>query len=284
MSSKKCNYFLFFPPMVIECEARESLRSSGTALHFTNASWEGKKEKVAASESPSKVEITVFCTLIMAMTSHYSCILFMIISSHFQILVMRPSPNTRGGNSTKEQAQEVEDIGSYLKSLLTAGSYHQSKILLPSFSRETQQCKLDSRWPLLLSLVPHVAIQTHRFLLSKVILLYFSSHASRFSLCFQKMKMADRQKESLPQVRKSIKDAARFQKKFYPLVKIKSLFCLSSPLDPEPNKEIFLFTLTEATLSSWRSYLALGCSSAPTEGLKRKQQFLVQSNKETSES
>lgn len=146
--------------------------------------------------------------------------------------------------------QEVEDITSYLKSLPTAGSYHQSKILLPSFSQETQQCKLDSQRPLLLSLVPHVAIQTHQFLLSKVILLSSSSHASRFSLCFQKMKMADRQKESLSQVRKSIKDAAGFQEKFYPLVKIKSLFCLSSPLDPEPNKGIFLFTLTEAAPSS----------------------------------
>ena len=62
-----------------------------------------ERESDSERESPSKAEITVFCTLIRAMTSHYSCILFMRISSYCQILAMRSSPNTRGGNHTKEQ-------------------------------------------------------------------------------------------------------------------------------------------------------------------------------------
>lgn len=64
--------------------------------------------------------------------------------------------------------------------------------------------------------------------------------------------MADGQKGSLSEVKEAFKDAASYQKKFYLLVKIKSTrLCPGHwTLDPEPNKGVFLFMLTEATLSS----------------------------------
>lgn len=59
-------------------------------------------------------------------------------------------------------------------------------------------------------------------------------------------------KETLSEA-EDFKDAIGFQKKPYLWLKkkkkLKFLFCLSRILDSEPNKEVFLSTLTKATLS-----------------------------------
>ena len=59
--------------------------------------------------------------------------------------------------------------------------------------------------------------------------------------------MAGRQKESPCDVKETLRMLPVSKK--IPLVKIKSLFCLSSELDPEPNKGAFLLILGETMLS-----------------------------------